>query len=69
MKSTKRFVTGVEISAGLALLSSECNDEITPEGFVTNRCGSILAGISNGYKIVVRAAVKPISSIEKAKEP
>lgn len=61
-------VKAVEIGVGLAaarLLGSECNDEITPEGFVTNRSGGILAGISNGDDIVVRAAVKPISSIEK----
>jgi len=61
-------VKGVEIGVGLAaarMLGSECNDEITPEGFVTNRSGGILAGISNGDEIVVRAAVKPISSIEK----
>ncbi|NVL90295.1 MAG: chorismate synthase [Desulfobacterales bacterium] len=61
-------VKAVEIGVGLAaarMLGSECNDEITPEGFVTNRSGGILAGISNGDDIVVRAAVKPISSIEK----
>jgi chorismate synthase len=61
-------VKAVEIGVGLAaarMLGSECNDEITPEGFVTNRAGGILAGISNGDEIVVRAAVKPISSIEK----
>lgn len=61
-------VKAVEIGVGLEaarLLGSECNDEITPQGFVTNRAGGILAGISNGDDIVVRAAVKPISSIEK----
>jgi chorismate synthase len=36
---------------------------MTPEGFLTNRSGGILAGISNGDDIVVRAAVKPIPSI------
>jgi chorismate synthase len=61
-------VKAVEIGVGLdaaGLRGSECNDEITPEGFATNRAGGILAGISNGDEIVVRAAVKPISSIEK----
>jgi chorismate synthase len=61
-------VKAVEIGVGVEaarLLGSECNDEITPDGFVTNRSGGILAGISNGDEIVVRAAVKPISSIEK----
>jgi chorismate synthase len=60
-------VKAVEVGVGLEaarLLGSECNDEITPEGFVTNRSGGILAGISNGDEIVVRAAVKPIPSIE-----
>jgi len=60
-------VKAVEIGVGLEatrLLGSECNDEITPEGFVTNRSGGILAGISNGDEIIARAAVKPISSIE-----
>ncbi len=60
-------VKAVEVGVGLRaaqLLGSQCNDEITPEGFATNRAGGILAGISNGDDIVVRAAVKPISSIE-----
>ncbi|MDY6953740.1 MAG: chorismate synthase [Thermodesulfobacteriota bacterium] len=60
-------VKAVEVGVGLEaarLLGSECNDEITPHGFVTNRSGGILAGISNGDEIVARAAVKPISSIE-----
>jgi len=60
-------VKAVEIGVGheaAGLLGSECNDEITPEGFVTNRSGGILAGISNGDEIIARAAVKPISSIE-----
>ncbi len=60
-------VKAVEIGVGLEaarLLGSECNDEITPEGFLTNRSGGILAGVSNGDEIVVRAAVKPIPSIE-----
>ncbi len=60
-------VKAVEIGVGLdaaRLMGSECNDEIMPEGFVTNRAGGILAGISNGEDIVVRAAVKPIPSIE-----
>jgi chorismate synthase len=60
-------VKAVEIGVGLEaarLMGSQCNDEITPEGFATNRAGGILAGISNGDDIVVRAAVKPIPSIE-----
>jgi chorismate synthase len=59
-------VKGVEIGAGFEaarMLGSENNDPITPEGFLSNNAGGILAGISNGDKIVVRAAVKPIPSI------
>lgn len=59
-------VKGVEIGAGFdatAKLGSENNDPITSEGFATNHAGGILAGISNGDDVVVRAAVKPIPSI------
>jgi chorismate synthase len=61
-------VKGVEIGEGFAaaaLLGSENNDPLTPEGFVSNHAGGILAGISNGDEIVVRAAVKPIPSIAR----
>jgi len=56
----------VEIGAGFRaaeLLGSENNDAITPKGYRTNNAGGILAGISNGDPIIVRAAVKPIPSI------
>lgn len=59
-------VKGVEIGSGfeaVAKLGSENNDPITPEGFTSNNSGGILAGISNGDDIVIRAAVKPIPSI------
>lgn len=59
-------VKGVEIGAGFnaaGKMGSENNDAITPQGFSSNHAGGILAGISNGDDIVVRAAVKPISSI------
>jgi len=59
-------VKGVEIGAGFAaarMLGSEHNDPITPAGFASNHAGGILAGISNGDEIVLRAAVKPIPSI------
>lgn len=64
-------VKGVEIGAGFAaarLLGSEHNDPITPEGFASNHAGGILAGISNGETIVLRAAVKPIPSIAKPQQ-
>lgn len=59
-------VKGVEIGAGFKAavkLGSENNDPITPRGFASNNAGGILAGISNGDDIVIRAAVKPIPSI------
>lgn len=61
-------VKGVEIGAGFAaarLLGSEHNDPLTPTGFASNHAGGILAGISNGDEIVLRAAVKPIPSIAR----
>lgn len=64
-------VKGVEIGAGFQsskMLGSECNDQITPEGFMTNNAGGILAGITNGDDIVIRVACKPISSIEKPQQ-
>lgn len=59
-------VKGVEIGAGFEaarMSGSTCNDPITPDGFATNNAGGILAGITNGDEIVIRAACKPISSI------
>jgi chorismate synthase len=61
-------VKGVEIGSGFAaarLTGSEHNDPITPGGFASNHAGGILAGISNGDDIVLRAAVKPIPSISR----
>ncbi len=59
-------VKGVEVGTGFEAArttGSQNNDPITPTGFATNNSGGILAGISNGDDIVVRAAVKPIPSI------
>ncbi len=59
-------VKGVEVGEGFrlaALRGSEANDEITPEGFATNRAGGILGGISTGAPVVLRLAVKPTPSI------
>ena len=58
------------------MTGSENNDQIIPDGFLSNNAGGILAGISNGDDIVIRAAVKPIPSIsieqktiDKSKNP
>jgi chorismate synthase len=59
-------VKGVEIGAGFPvahMTGSQANDPITPDGFLSNHAGGILAGITNGEEIVVRVACKPISSI------
>jgi chorismate synthase len=61
-------VKGVEIGAGFKaarMTGSECNDPITPEGFLSNHAGGILAGITNGDDLVIRVACKPISSIRQ----
>jgi chorismate synthase len=59
-------VKGVEIGAGFAAIAqkgSEHGDELTPEGFLGNRAGGILGGISTGQDILVNLALKPTSSI------
>ncbi len=59
-------VKGVEIGAGFASVAqsgTEHTDEMTPEGFLGNQAGGILAGISTGQDIVVSIAVKPTSSV------
>jgi chorismate synthase len=64
-------VKGVEIGAGFAaarMTGSACNDPIGPEGFRTNHAGGILAGITSGAEIVIRAACKPIPSIARPQE-
>jgi chorismate synthase len=61
-------VKGVEIGAGFRsaeMTGSENNDCMTPEGFVSNHAGGILAGISTGQDIVIRVACKPIASIAR----
>jgi chorismate synthase len=63
-------VKGVEIGAGFASVAqkgSEHGDEMTPEGFVSNHAGGILGGISTGQDIVVNLAIKPTSSIARAR--
>jgi len=64
-------VKAVEIGAGLdaaRMAGSECNDPITPEGFASNHAGGILAGITTGADIVIRAACKPIPSIARTQD-
>jgi chorismate synthase len=61
-------VKGVEIGDGFlsaGALGSENNDCMDESGFLSNHCGGILGGISNGSEIVIRISVKPTPSIEK----
>jgi chorismate synthase len=59
-------VKGVELGAGFASArrrGSENNDPLSPEGPLKNDAGGTLGGISTGAPVVLRAAVKPTSSI------
>lgn len=61
-------VKAVEIGDGFSLADmqgSQSNDQMTKKGFMTNYAGGILAGITNGEEIVLRAYCKPIPSIAK----
>lgn len=58
----------VEIGDGANVvlqLGSEHRDEITPEGFLSNHAGGILAGISTGQDIQASVSFKPTSSIRQ----
>ena len=64
-------VKGVEIGAGFEaarMRGSRCNDPIGPGGFKTNHAGGVIAGITTGQEIVIRAACKPIASIAMEQE-
>ncbi|NCC25554.1 MAG: chorismate synthase [Deltaproteobacteria bacterium] len=64
-------VKGVEIGRGFEaarLTGMQNNDPITPKGFTSNNSGGILAGISNGDRILVRAAIKPIPSVGRPQQ-
>lgn len=64
-------VRGIEFGSGFnsaKMKGSECNDVfINSDGkTLTNNCGGINGGITNGNDIVFRTAVKPTSSIFKS---
>ncbi|MFT6558258.1 chorismate synthase [Sneathiella sp.] len=73
---TINAVKGVEIGEGFsaAALTGESNADEMRQGnadtprFMSNHAGGILGGISTGQDIVVRFAVKPTSSILKARD-
>jgi chorismate synthase len=61
-------VKAVEIGDGVAmsgLRGSQANDQMDKKGYLTNHAGGILAGITNGQQMVLRAYCKPIPSIAK----
>jgi chorismate synthase len=64
-------VKGVEIGAGFkvaGMTGSQANDPMTPDGFLSNHAGGMLAGITTGQEIVLRVAAKPIPSIAKVQQ-
>jgi len=68
-------VKGVEIGRGFdfaEMRGSEANDFFIAEGnkilTVTNNCGGVLGGLSNGMPIFARVVVKPTSSIGKTQK-
>ena len=64
-------VKGVEIGAGFEvaeMTGAKANDPITPDGFLSNHAGGILAGITTGQDIILRVAAKPIPSIAKVQQ-
>ncbi|QSH41763.1 chorismate synthase [Lentisphaerota bacterium ZTH] len=64
-------VKGIEFGAGFAAVEmsgSEHNDEMTPDGFASNNAGGIIGGISTGNEIILRAAIKPTSSISRKQQ-
>ena len=59
-------VKAVEIGDGMEVarkIGSEVNDQMNKKGFKSNHAGGILAGITSGEQIVLRAYCKPIPSI------
>jgi chorismate synthase len=64
-------VKAVEIGDGAELAGmkgSEANDQLGKKGFKSNHAGGILAGISSGEEIVLRAYCKPVPSIAKIQQ-
>lgn len=64
-------IKAVEIGDGMEAacrMGSEVNDQMNKKGFKTNHAGGILAGITSGEPIVLRAYCKPIPSIAKPQQ-
>ncbi len=64
-------VKAVEVGDGFAaagMKGSEFNDQMNKKGFLTNHAGGILAGITTGAEIVLRAYCKPVPSIGRQQQ-
>ena len=64
-------VKGVEFGAGFELArlrGSQSNDPLHDGGFLSNNAGGILGGMSSGQPVVLRAVVKPTSSIGRPQQ-
>ena len=65
-------VKAVEIGDGIAMaacrMGLRANDQMDKKGFKTNHAGGILAGITTGAEIILRAYCKPIPSIAKPQQ-
>jgi chorismate synthase len=62
---------GIEFGDGFAIATrygSENNDAMNKSGFLTNKTGGILGGISTGEPIVFRVLFKPTASILKEQD-
>ncbi|KAK2144011.1 hypothetical protein LSH36_793g01235 [Paralvinella palmiformis] len=59
-------VKAIEFGSGFAasrMTAKEQNDQMSPQGFLSNNAGGMLGGISTGLDIIFRIAVKAPSSI------
>jgi chorismate synthase len=59
-------IKGIEFGEGFGLAAfhgSSSNDQMNKNGFISNNCGGILAGISTGEDIIMRLVIKPTPSI------
>jgi chorismate synthase len=59
-------VKAVEIGSGVnatKMVGSEHNDQMAPDGYLSNHAGGILGGISSGQEILVRLSIKPTPSV------
>ena len=64
-------IKGIEFGQGFQLAKlkgSEANDQLNPDGFLNNKQGGILGGISNGEDVIFRIVVKPTPSIGKKQD-